>query len=257
MVDDPNRKSHRSFQCRDALWDALQGLASENGQTVDYLLNEAVRAYLQAQGRAVFGPRAAPTAPPVTAAPPRPGPPPMPPVSRPGAGGPPGIPRMPPVAGPGAGPKIPALPSSQMHGPGGPPAIPQPPPRMPPAGPGAIPTAPPTAAGPRVPPMAPRPAPAAAPREKQLVVSYEGEEFVVSKDEFFIGRGQKVCDLVVRDTNVSRQHAKVMRHNGAWWMLDNQSLNGVEFRGAKLQQKRIEDGDVFTVCGHPLQFSFR
>jgi pSer/pThr/pTyr-binding forkhead associated (FHA) protein len=99
--------------------------------------------------------------------------------------------------------------------------------------------------------------PPAAPREKQLFVVYEGEEFVVNKDEFFIGRGQKVCDLVVRDTNVSRQHAKVMRHNGAWWMLDNQSLNGVEFRGAKLQQKRIEDGDVFTVCGHPLQFSFR
>lgn len=94
-------------------------------------------------------------------------------------------------------------------------------------------------------------------REKQLFATFEGQDYVVDKDEFFIGRGQKVCDVVIRDTNVSRQHAKVMRHNGTWWMLDNQSLNGVEFRGAKLQQKRIDDGDVFLVCGHPIAFSYR
>lgn len=101
---------------------------------------------------------------------------------------------------------------------------------------------------------APPPMPARAP---QLFAVFEGSEYVVDKEEFFIGRGQKVCDIVIRDTNVSRQHAKVMKHNGAWWMLDNQSLNGVEFRGAKLQQKRIDDGDTFTVCGHPIQFSYR
>lgn len=94
-------------------------------------------------------------------------------------------------------------------------------------------------------------------REKQLFAVYEGQEYVVDKEEFFIGRGQKVCDVVIRDSNVSRQHAKVIKHGGAWWVLDNQSLNGVEFRGAKLQQKKIDDGDVFTVCGYPIQFNFR
>ena len=94
-------------------------------------------------------------------------------------------------------------------------------------------------------------------RAQQLYAVFEGSEYLVDKEEFFIGRGQKVCDVVIRDTNVSRQHAKVMKHNGGWWMLDNQSLNGVEFRGAKLQQKRIDDGDTFTVCGHPIQFAYR
>jgi hypothetical protein len=256
MVDDPNRKSPRTFQCRDALWDALEGLAGENDQSVDYLVNEAIRAYLQAQGRSVFAPRAQPAAP-TPAAPPRhpampsAAPPPIP--RMPAAGMGPSVPKLPPM--PGGGPtRPPSLPSigQTLQGAGGNPVAPPAMPRMPPPMPGGSHAGPPSM--PSAPPRMPPPMPA---REKQLFALFEGEEFVVDKDEFFIGRGQKVCDIVVRDTNVSRQHAKVMKHNGAWWMLDNQSLNGVEFRGAKLQQKRIDDGDVFTVCGHAIQFSFR
>jgi hypothetical protein len=241
MVDDPTRKSPRTFQCRDALWEALESFASENEQTVDYLLNEAIRAYLQSHGRSVFTPRvaAAPAVPPA-----RPATPSVPPPMPKPVGAAPPIPKLPPMGGPPplARPSLPPL-APPSPGPAhGPPPMPKP---M-----GGMPPMPKPAGGP--PPMPPMPA-----KEKQLYATFEGQEYLVDKDEFFIGRGQKVCDLVIRDTNVSRQHAKVMKHNGAWWMLDNQSLNGVEFRGAKLQQKRIDDGDVFLVCGHAIQFNFR
>lgn len=253
MVDDPNRKSPRTFQCRDALWDSLESLAAENEQSVDYLVNEAIRAYLQAHGRSVFAPRHQ-TVPPVTPPPARPiatpsMPPPAPKPAVPkmggATGGPPGMPKLPAMPGAGGPPPMPrsSLPpmgGNTLQGAGAPPPMPKAPPPMP--------------GGMAGPPRMPPPMPA---REKQLFATFEGQEYLVDKEEFFIGRGQKVCDVVIRDTNVSRQHAKVMKHNGAWWMLDNQSLNGVEFRGAKLQQKRIDDGDVFLVCGHAIQFNFR
>ena len=91
----------------------------------------------------------------------------------------------------------------------------------------------------------------------QLVAFYNGEEFPVTKEEFFIGRGQKMCELVIRDTNVSRQHARVVLQNGQYWMIDNQSTNGVEFAGAKVPQKKIDNGDVFTICGHEIRFAYR
>ena len=105
----------------------------------------------------------------------------------------------------------------------------------------------------------PMPPPVAPPvsAQRTLIAVYANEEFPVTKEEFFIGRGQKLCDLVIRDTNISRQHARVVLHNGQYWMIDNGSTNGVEFRGAKIQQKRIDEGDVFTICGHDVQFGYR
>ncbi|MEI8255797.1 MAG: FHA domain-containing protein, partial [Deltaproteobacteria bacterium] len=125
-----------------------------------------------------------------------------------------------------------------------------------------MPTAPPgqmNRPAPPPPQVAQRPPPpvAQAPAQRSLIARCEGEEFPVAKEEFFIGRGQKLCDLVIRDTNISRQHARVVLHNGQFWMMDNQSTNGVEFRGAKIQQKRIDDGDVFTICGHDILFNYR
>jgi hypothetical protein len=239
MVDDPNRKSPRTFQCRDALWDALESLAAENEQSVDYLINEAIRAYLQAHGRSVFTPR-------VTAAPAMPS---QKPKSSTMPAGPPPLPRAgaTPTAQPLAA-KLPSLPGAgaSLQGTGAVAAMSRSP-AMPPPLPTSS-SAPSSAS--RMPPPVPT-------REKQLFATFEGQEYLVDKDEFYIGRGQKLCEIVIRDTNVSRQHAKVMKHNGVWWMLDNHSLNGIEFRGIKLQQKRIDDGDVFLICGHAIQFNFR
>ena len=38
MSSDPNKKSARTFQCRDILWDAFQQMAQELECSVDYLV---------------------------------------------------------------------------------------------------------------------------------------------------------------------------------------------------------------------------
>src|SRR5262245_47509367 len=45
MSADPNKKSARSFQCRDVLWDTFEQMARELECSVDYLINEAMKQY--------------------------------------------------------------------------------------------------------------------------------------------------------------------------------------------------------------------
>mgnify|MGYP000157869996 CR=1 FL=1 len=69
---------------------------------------------------------------------------------------------------------------------------------------------------------------------RTLVAIFEGQQYPVTKEEFVIGRGQKTSDLTIRDSNVSRRHACVVLYNGQYWIVDQQSTNGVEFNGAKV-----------------------
>lgn len=103
----------------------------------------------------------------------------------------------------------------------------------------------------------PMPAPAAAPSTGTLYAIYQGQRYPVEKEEFIIGRGQKTSDLVIKDSNVSRRHAVVVLHNGQYWIVDQQSTNGVEFMGAKIDRKRIDDGDLFKICDYEIQFQYR
>jgi hypothetical protein len=266
MVDDPNRKTPRQFQCRDYLWESFEQMSTELECSIDYLINEAMRHYLRAQGRSAAGRSTTSSgesrsssgampavtngaARPSLAGMPRAGtvPPLMTTRTPPGA-----QPSVPPVAG-RAMPSGPAM-QPPMPAPRAPAGIPSIPPRtMPPMPAGRAPTAPPVVQQ----RAQPAPPPLAAPAQRVLFATCEGQELPVEKEEFFIGRGQKMCDLVIRDTNISRQHARVVLHNGAYWIIDNQSTNGIEFRGAKIQNKRVEDGDVFTICGHDVQFRYR
>src|SRR5262249_19555713 len=45
MSSDPNKKTGRTFQCRDALWDTFQQMAQELECSVDYLINESMKQY--------------------------------------------------------------------------------------------------------------------------------------------------------------------------------------------------------------------
>jgi hypothetical protein len=86
---------------------------------------------------------------------------------------------------------------------------------------------------PAPPPQAP-PQPPAYPQSNGIPVLYavfEGQKYPIVKDEFYIGRSNKSCDLIVKDPNVSRQHARIVRHQGQYWMVDMGSTNGIEFQG--------------------------
>src|SRR5450432_1524041 len=45
MSSDPNKKSARTFQCRDVLWETFEQMARELECSVDYLVNEAMKQY--------------------------------------------------------------------------------------------------------------------------------------------------------------------------------------------------------------------
>lgn len=63
MSADPNKKSPRTFQCRDMLWDNFEQMARELECSVDYLINDAMKQYarqrsLGGAGASSIGPSA-------------------------------------------------------------------------------------------------------------------------------------------------------------------------------------------------------
>jgi len=56
------------------------------------------------------------------------------------------------------------------------------------------------------------------------------------------GRGSS-CDLVMRDTTVSREHAAFVRRGDAWWVIDLGSTNGTRVNGLRAAEHPIAPGD--------------
>lgn len=229
MSSDPNKKSTRTFQCRDVLWETFEEMAQELECSVDYLISEAMKQYARQRGQAARPPISRPeTALPVEA-----------PPSRAQAA----LPPLPPP---------PSAPAASVRGPGLPPLPPPPPSAA--RGPAihhAPPPPPPSRMAP--PPLPPQPMAQSA----LLSVIYAGEKVAIDKDQFIIGRGKQSSDLTIRDPNISRQHAMVERANGQYFMVDLGSTNGVEQHGQRVARKAIVEGDVFYICNHEIRFTYR
>lgn len=91
----------------------------------------------------------------------------------------------------------------------------------------------------------------------QLYLIFNGQKIPVTKDEFVIGRGSKSADLPIKDGNISRRHAAVVFHNGAYYIRDLGSTNGVEFEGRRFDSRRIDEGDLYRLCDYELHFTYR
>ena len=275
MSADPNKKNARTFQCRDVLWETFETMARELECSVDYLINEAMKQYARQRSYSATrtpypAPGRSPEAPPPSErgfAPP------------PAAAGPPSMP-LPSARPPAMGP-LPPPPSARVPPPPGRPApMPLPPPRGGPSsrgsGPVALPPQPHSRSAPPAPlssrsappplprsptPLPPAPAtngfPAPAAHATALTLVYQGERHAVNKDRYVIGRGKQSSDLTLKDPNVSRQHAMIEFQNGVYFMVDMGSTNGVEFNGQRIARKQITEGDVFRICDHDLQFTYR
>ncbi|HEX7481548.1 MAG TPA: FHA domain-containing protein [Polyangiales bacterium] len=292
-TQDQNKKTLRHFQCRDYLWEIFEQMSTELECSTDYLINEAMRQYARSRnyGTSRSGQReptvggtnpdaempvapAAPAAPAIAhggipslresaARPSIPSPPPP----RPRTSANVTQPRQ--AAAPAAA--MPMAQNTPTPGPRpqAPPPAPPPPKRassMPPPPPGprttgtmprpsAVTNPPPLPGGGARASMAPPAQPNARPR--QLFVIFNGQKIPVSKEEFVIGRGSKSADLAIKDGNISRRHAAVVLHNGAYYMKDLGSTNGVEYQGRRFDSKRIEEGDIFRICDYELRFSYQ
>jgi hypothetical protein len=238
-----SRKSLKSFNVRDGLWKLFEVRAQEMDCSVDYLINEAMRLYARTHNFAASV-RVDPAPTGVTTTPgltgqgitgSDPG------AQRPITGVAPVRPSMAPVPHPTI-PKAPPLMGASASAT----SIPAPLPAPPPIGQGA-PIAPPK------PPSYEPTNPAAGPR---LTLIFQGRKIPVTSQQFIVGRGSKSSDLAIKDPNISRKHAAVIFHNGAYYIKDLGSTNGVEYKGKTVDSKRIDEGDVFSICGYDLHFTY-
>jgi pSer/pThr/pTyr-binding forkhead associated (FHA) protein len=124
---------------------------------------------------------------------------------------------------------------------------------------------------PSVPPSSPAPArrvgPPAAPRGAPeplqsnggapLFLVFNNQRISIDKDQFIIGRGSKTSDLAIKDGNISRKHAAIIRRNGTFYIKDLGSTNGIDYKGMRIDNKRIDEGDVFHICDYELRFTYR
>jgi len=84
-----------------------------------------------------------------------------------------------------------------------------------------------------------------------LVVGKERHE--LEKRELVIGRSRE-CDITLGDANVSRRHAAVRREDGAYWIVDLGSTNGVEVNGERVDRAQLEHDDTIVLGTTELRF---
>jgi hypothetical protein len=253
---DQSKKTMRHFYCRDVLWETFEQMANDFDCSIDYLVNEAMRYYARSKnyqspgGPQVTGNAPVPNNPNQSGpnnnsyppkAPARPAPPTgAPAMAAPGAGAGGMAARRPAPPTPGVGYNA----GNNMSG-GRP---------MAGGGPGAMHAQQAPAAAPAAPPMPPMNAGGSGPT---LFLIYNGQRYAVTKDQFIIGRGSKTSDLPIKDGNISRKHAAVIRRNGTFYIKDLGSTNGIDYKGMRIDNKRIDEGDVFHLCDYELRFTYR
>jgi hypothetical protein len=258
---DQSKKTMRHFYCRDVLWETFEQMANDFDCSIDYLVNEAMRYYARSKnyqsppGQQMTGGQPVPGGPGPGGPPNAPGasyPPPNKPMAGPRSGAPT---NQPPNMGMGGGARArpaPPTPGYAAGGQGGNSA------HSSMARPGG------GSAGPAVgmqqhapPPSAPPAPPQMGSAGPTLFLIYNGQRYPVTKDQFIIGRGSKTSDLPIKDGNISRKHAAVIRRNGTFYIKDLGSTNGIDYKGMRIDNKRIDEGDVFHLCDYELRFTYR
>jgi len=74
----------------------------------------------------------------------------------------------------------------------------------------------------------------------------------VERERFVIGRGRH-CDLVIDSAKISREHAVIRRELDGWWIEDLGSSNGTWHAQARIDRRRIADGDEYFICAEKIR----
>ncbi|HEX2506386.1 MAG TPA: DUF3662 and FHA domain-containing protein [Gaiellaceae bacterium] len=90
-------------------------------------------------------------------------------------------------------------------------------------------------------------------RESAAALVLDGKRHELTKRRLVIGRSRD-CDLTLDDPNVSRRHAEVRQEEGAYWIADLGSTNGVEVNGSRVDRAELENGDLIVLGRTSLTF---
>lgn len=78
----------------------------------------------------------------------------------------------------------------------------------------------------------------------------KGKRFRVTEGGLLLGR-EDSCDVVLPDQSVSREHARLLLHNGTVWVQDAGSRNGVYVNQKRVVRHRpMGPGDALTIGNH-------
>ncbi|HEV8688627.1 MAG TPA: FHA domain-containing protein, partial [Gaiellaceae bacterium] len=80
-----------------------------------------------------------------------------------------------------------------------------------------------------------------------------GKRHQLSSERILLGRSRD-CDIPLEDPNISRRHAEVVLEDGAWWIVDLGSTNGIEVNGERVDRARLGVGDHIVLGRTELVF---
>jgi len=81
----------------------------------------------------------------------------------------------------------------------------------------------------------------------------EGMEFLITKEYTVLGRDTD-ADIVLKNAQVSRQHAAIKHCEGNYTLKDLESTNGTRMSGTLIKETTLRHGDLFIVGDTTLQF---
>jgi pSer/pThr/pTyr-binding forkhead associated (FHA) protein len=70
--------------------------------------------------------------------------------------------------------------------------------------------------------------------------------------ELVVGRSSS-CDLVLRNLNVSRPHARLFFREGKWILQDLESTNGTYINGTRVRRSELRAGDILWMATEQLR----
>lgn len=86
------------------------------------------------------------------------------------------------------------------------------------------------------------------------IVTDDGQRHVLDTERVTIGR-QSGCTIVIRDTNVSREHAQLRRRPNGWTLRDLGSTNGTKLNGVRVEgEQMLANGDVIMLGAIKVMF---
>ena len=89
----------------------------------------------------------------------------------------------------------------------------------------------------------------------QLVPTGGGDVIFLQKDKLIIGRRES-CDIVLRFSNVSGQHARMTLEQGYWFLKDLGSRNGTKVNGYRISRKRLDPGVTISFAKHSFTMEY-
>ncbi|MDR0609352.1 MAG: FHA domain-containing protein [Planctomycetaceae bacterium] len=82
-----------------------------------------------------------------------------------------------------------------------------------------------------------------------------GDPIPLRKPEILVGRKDN-CDIVLRFSNVSSQHCRLVLSNGYWYVLDLHSTNGIKVNGIKVTDRRVDPGATLAISKHNFKLQY-